>query len=56
MRPADIILQFPKAMQLLQRTVDLLDDPDADELDAAVLECEIRDMLRNVNPTNHKEH
>lgn len=47
MAPADIIYHFPRCMELLQRTVDLLDDPDGDSLEAYSLECAIRDMLKN---------
>ncbi len=55
MQTADVIYHFPKALELLQRTAEMLDDPDADVIEAYQLEGEIREMLKVFEPTNRKE-
>lgn len=55
MQTADIIYHFPKALELLARTADMLDDPDADVIEAYQLEGEIRDMLKKFQPIPNKE-
>ena len=50
MQATDIIYSFPVCMDLLQRTVALLNDPDADWTQAHRLQYDIREMLNKFEP------
>lgn len=48
MTTTDVIEAFPEAMRLLERTAEILDDPDADVIEAYQLESAIRDLLNRI--------